>query len=473
MLMAQQLHARVALQLVGALWTLSHSHRLETADLSGIIKDGTSLPLTLVRAIASAVRRGAPSLRWLRLYKFHVPIHQLRRVCPGRPGADLVANGQGEVCDFRSQVMTPNDLVLICRACGDLSHVLELDLSRNAFGDAGLHALIDEMSDMAPPAAAQSVGRPLPTTPLLGQLHLLGLNGCDIGDGSIARFAAAVREQGLFPELRHLSFVDNRLGDAALADLSAAFARGAFAKLVHLNLGSNDIADGGCEHFARAIEQGSLPDLLHLSLARNQVGDAGLAAIARSTSSAGCKLGLEYLGLGDNLIGDAGLIALAHAIRSGKGLSRLGGLWLGDNEKIADAGVSALASALERSSMANLYLHNTGMGTAGWQVIVCCLTFAPEMKMLVLGQVEAGMHQLIEWATCTIQRSGREMIISYSSKREQPLPRPERRRRQSPLGPWQHRSASRPLIPLGDPQFEQRYPRLAMAYVAGVVQAGA
>ena len=60
----------------------------------------------------------------------------------------------------------------------------------------------------------------------------------------------------------------------------------------------------------------------------------------------------QELSLYGNKIGDAGLTALAKAVESGA-LPQLNELWLSDN-KISDAGVSALADAVGSGALDHL-----------------------------------------------------------------------------------------------------------------------
>ena len=287
--MSRRIYARESLQLVGAMWALFHSPRLASADLSGLMDEGCSWPAEAVRAIGTAIRLGAPALRWVKLHVFAIPIDVLRRVSPSRPGADLARSVQGAVCDFRSLRVAPMDLVLLCHACGDMAHVTELEFSRNPLGNAGLLAFTNELGSAPSPtsdngAGARSLAAHLPapsppgmapkTTPArqLANLRVLVLNGCQLGDESFVSFFGAVHRHTLFPILEHLSCVDNELGNDSLAALSVAVKGGSFENLLHLNLGSNDVADEGCEGLARAFECGGLARLIHLSLARNQVG---------------------------------------------------------------------------------------------------------------------------------------------------------------------------------------------------------
>ena len=90
-----------------------------------------------------------------------------------------------------------------------------------------------------------------------------------------------------------------------------------------------------------------------LELGNNQIGDAGLAALAKAVER-GALDKLTRLRLGSNQIGDAGLQALADAL--GKGALpalELEHLELTANQ-IGDVGLSALASACASGALDHL-----------------------------------------------------------------------------------------------------------------------
>ena len=82
---------------------------------------------------------------------------------------------------MRPQDVCWMDLVLIARACGELSHVAELDLSCNGIGCKGIGCFVDEIA--APLAACWPMPAPLP----LENVTILGLNRCKLGDDGISR----------------------------------------------------------------------------------------------------------------------------------------------------------------------------------------------------------------------------------------------------------------------------------------------
>ena len=119
------------------------------------------------------------------------------------------------------------------------------------------------------------------------------------------------------PQLEHLNFSGNRLGDDAITVLARAFEHQRMHKLRTLYLEGNRMGDSGAAAIASAITVGSLQALIDLDLPNNQISDAGASALAASFAS-GKVAHLETLYMQDNRIGDAGMQALAAAIASHK-----------------------------------------------------------------------------------------------------------------------------------------------------------
>ena len=88
-----------------------------------------------------------------------------------------------------------------------------------------------------------------------------------------------------------------------------------------------------------------------LALYNNKIGDAGVTALAKACAG-GALAQLETLSLRDNQIGDAGIEALAKACASGA-LPQCTRLQLAGNQ-IGDAGIIALADACAMGAMAQL-----------------------------------------------------------------------------------------------------------------------
>ena len=88
-----------------------------------------------------------------------------------------------------------------------------------------------------------------------------------------------------------------------------------------------------------------------LNLGGNQIGDAGLTALAKAVES-GALASCQTLNLSFNQIGDAGLSALAAAVGKGA-LPQLKDLWLSENS-IGDVGLSALADVVSKGALDSL-----------------------------------------------------------------------------------------------------------------------
>ncbi|CAE7487954.1 Nod2, partial [Symbiodinium natans] len=110
---------------------------------------------------------------------------------------------------------------------------------------------------------------------------------------------------------------------------------------------------------------GALPaSLLHkLNASGNaMLGDDGIKALAECIKTAP----LHTLSLANTGIGTAGIEALAMWLNFAKGLQALD---LSENPGIADDGAKALADWVESISLQTLRLANTGIGTAGIEVL--------------------------------------------------------------------------------------------------------
>ena len=88
-----------------------------------------------------------------------------------------------------------------------------------------------------------------------------------------------------------------------------------------------------------------------LWLSNNKISDAGLTALAKAVES-GALPQLKELSLDSNKIGDAGLTALAKAVESGA-LPQLKKLHLYKNQ-IGDVGMQALAGAVSKGALDKL-----------------------------------------------------------------------------------------------------------------------
>ena len=362
---------KVAAQIAASLWAISHCPSLTSIDLSGLVHTMCDKwPEPVVRAIAAAVKAGAPNLRSLVLVAFAAPIDLMR----------TEGGGGTASFSFHRSSMCAADMLTLSLAAGDLPHVAELDLSSNDFGDAGLITLMEETMRSSRDGSNRAPA-------LLANLRWLGLNDCDLGDSSMTRFAAGLAA-GAFSRLEEMCFVGNRVGDGAMMMIAdAASQHGALSHLVHLNLGSNEITDIGCAHLADTMRLGRLSKLVHLSLAVNKIGDVGVEALASMAFDPLTRARLEYLGLGANRFGDKGTAALARAIEHSAGLSKLHGLWLADNPNVGDDGAIALAAAFRASGrLRELFIHGLGFHYEGCSAIVESLPYLWDLRRCVIGR---------------------------------------------------------------------------------------
>ena len=399
---------RVALHISSAMWLLANTS-LVSVDLSGLVSQMCydSWPSSIVRAFAVIVRSGTPQLRSFIFNKFDIPVKRLRT--PGLEPEDIFT------LNFEGSALCAPDLLFMCNAGGELSHVHELLLSSNHIGDNGLITLLEEIR---------------PPVMLLANVRWVTLNDCLIGDPGLECFARAV-SNGAFAHLEQICLAFNRFGDAGLSALmDAAVEYGALSKLAHLNVGSNEITDLGCSHFAQALRRGALPKLVHLSFGLNQLGDDGIVALAEATGDKGCRARLHYLGLGGNRIGNVGARALAEAMRCSTGLSCLWGLWIADNERITDPGAAALASGFQINGMLReIYVQGLGISRDGQDILIAAVPFLPLLTRFVLGRASPhALTRLEELQHQLRDRHEREDIIlcgwpQASSMPEKP-PRP-------------------------------------------------
>ena len=280
-LVARMAAAPAGLELFAALWAIAHAPWLESVDLSTYWGEEEEIPTDFADGLAHILRTSGKSVQNIKLRTCIIPIHRLRPlvdspsdrpVAPAGGEGDAEADGvtvgategaaqqrardgseadvrADDVIDFRQRGIGSTDLTLLARAVGNLGHVSDLDLSRNGFGDAGLHVLVNEAirTVIAPTMSGgtrlsgsvhQALTARLPATvaakSLLAGLRWLGLNDCMLGHSGIEHLAMACAVHGLFPSVEHLSLVGNKIGDRGLGSLANAFRIGAMPRLRHL-----------------------------------------------------------------------------------------------------------------------------------------------------------------------------------------------------------------------------------------------
>ena len=153
-----------------------------------------------------------------------------------------------------------------------LATLCVLDLSGNAFGEAGPIALAYALANGALP-----------------RLRTLDLSDNRIGEAGVRALADAVADHVALDRLEALSLARNRIDDAALVALSAALDPWSAGKLplpalAHLDLQRNRIGDAGVAALCDALGKGALEQISALELHHNQCGEQAVARLAAITN---------------------------------------------------------------------------------------------------------------------------------------------------------------------------------------------
>ncbi|KAL1925557.1 uncharacterized protein VTP21DRAFT_440 [Calcarisporiella thermophila] len=219
----------------------------------------------------------------------------------------------------------PPALKAICDALVDKEHLVELNLSDNAFGPAGAEPLVDFLTNQ----------RSLQTL-------RLNNNGLGVGGGTmIARALLAAAEknasEGRRSSLRTIVCGRNRLENGSSQLLADAFA--AHGTLVEVVMPQNGIRPEGISNLARGLAK--CTELEVLDFQDNTCTEIGSQAIAEALPS---WPRLRKLNLGDCLLSAPGGLAIAQALAKGRNAA-LAHMNLSYNEIKADA-VAVIAEAI-------------------------------------------------------------------------------------------------------------------------------
>jgi hypothetical protein len=165
-------------------------------------------------------------------------------------------------------------------------------------------------------------------------------------------------------EVMHVT--DQDVTDSDCVAMSKALEKMRPANLKHIYMSNNKVGDEGVAALAAAAA--GLQNFELFYMARNNITDAGCAAIAKTLA----KTKIWQLVLTENKIGDAGVSALAEAVtKDASAFSSLKWLFL-DSTEIGDKGVTALAGALEvgMKSITRLALQNTKLTNRSLKALV-------------------------------------------------------------------------------------------------------
>ena len=159
-----------------------------------------------------------------------------------------------------------------------------------------------------------------------------------------------LRTNGL-PWLKLLYLNHNGFGDGGMQALFEGLDRGAAPSLQDLILNFNQFGLVGTEALAAALRRGALPKLELLSLAGNPLGNQGVAALAMPELRK--RPALVGLVLSNCDIDDEGVASL-FANLGKDDFKALVTLWISQN-KITDAGMSTLATAIDAGGLPKLH----------------------------------------------------------------------------------------------------------------------
>ncbi|KAI1300845.1 hypothetical protein EDD11_005935 [Mortierella claussenii] len=198
---------------------------------------------------------------------------------------------------LRSEI--PDCLVAFGNALKDKKHLVELNLSDNAFGAAGVHPLVEFL-----------------TTNRNLQVLKLNNNGLGVTGGKVLAEALMTAHERNVAEnkkssLRVVIAGRNRLENGSTPDLAKAFA--AHGTLTHVAMPQNGIRMEGIEALAAGLTQ--CPGLEILDLQDNTFTERGCRAFAAALPA---WKDLKRLNFGECLLSNKGTILLSRALAQGK-----------------------------------------------------------------------------------------------------------------------------------------------------------
>ncbi|XP_065138257.1 NLR family CARD domain-containing protein 3-like [Paramisgurnus dabryanus] len=202
------------------------------------------------------------------------------------------------------------------------SHLRDLNLAYNKFGDSGVKVISDVLKN--------------PDC----KLDLLWLMDCNITDEGCVALSSALKSNP--SHLRKLNLSNNNLGDSGLEHLSAVL-EDPQCKLAHLWIHECNITDEGCVALSSALRSNP-SHLRRLGLSNNNLGDSGVKLISAVLEDPRCKL--EKLKLHNCNFTDEGCFALTSALRSNP--SHLTEFVLSDNN-LGDLGKKLLSDLVNDS----------------------------------------------------------------------------------------------------------------------------
>ncbi|XP_048018764.1 NACHT, LRR and PYD domains-containing protein 12-like isoform X8 [Megalobrama amblycephala] len=206
--------------------------------------------------------------------------------------SDLLMNPQFKLEKLQCSITEEQCVILTSALKSNLSHLKELDLSRNELGDSGVKNLSDLL--MNPQF----------------KLEKLHLSGCSITEKQCVILTSALKSNP--SHLRELNLSGNKLGDSGVKNLSNLLMKLQF-KLEKLHLYGCRITELQCAILTSALKLNP-SHLRELDLSRNIIGNTGVKHLCDVLKDSHCKL--ERLRLSNCSVTEEGYKALASALRS-------------------------------------------------------------------------------------------------------------------------------------------------------------
>jgi hypothetical protein len=181
--------------------------------------------------------------------------HDPRGEAAGSPGDGLCT-----AINWRDARLDAHDATVLSRATAELrcERCDNVDLSANALGGAGAHALV-------------------PWLERLHALHTLDVSECALTDAAVGAIAGALRHR----RMQRLCLGSNPFGDVGVGALCAVLSP-AWAEMRVLQLGDTDVADEGARALCAALDAGALPQLMQLWLAATRISAVGRALLSEA-----------------------------------------------------------------------------------------------------------------------------------------------------------------------------------------------
>ncbi len=285
----------------------------------------------------------------------------------GDRAARLLAGAKSpalESLDVQSTNLTAGGVRALLGARG-LPALTNLGVNAGVLFPRGLTAETFEREWATAPLAAQLTALRFSACPLdaaalvgllawpgLARLTHLELWGCRLDAAAGERLAECANLSGL----RSLHLGNNLLRDTGARALAAS---AHLARLTALRLGGNGIGGPGVRALVSAP---ALAGLLELDLSGNYVGPTGVEALAGGTE----VRRLRRLDLSDaHLDAECG-----RRLAAARCLARLRVLRLGNNSRLGDEGVKALAGSASLARLRELSLDSCGLDAVGVQALV-------------------------------------------------------------------------------------------------------